>query len=552
MSVTVRRPEQRTAVTPRVVRRGLGFTGTGLAGAFFCLSLTPSLLPRSWVLQGAVGGITASMGYALGAPAGALARRLWVPSRRVTAAAWAALLSALPLAFAVFLVLGARWQRALRARLGVAPLDTYDSVLIVGVAAVTFAALLAVARGLRLATRGLVALLARVTPRPVASLAGVLVMALLAAALVDRVLLNAVLSAAARTAAVVDDGTGDDAAAPRTTLRSGGPFSLVGWESLGRQGRDFVGTGPGRERLSAFAGRPALEPVRVYAGLGSAGTTGERVRLILAELDRTGAFRRSVIAVLIPTGTGWVDSDVTDSLEYMYAGDTALVSMQYSYLPSWISFLAGREQAIEASRALIGAVRQRWAALPPGERPKLLIFGASLGTLGVEKAFGSAQAMTTGADGVLLEGPTFANPVRNSLVAGRVPGTPVWDPVPSRFPVEFADRAAELREPGLPRPRVVYLQNSSDPVVWWSPYLLVRKPPWLDSPRGPDVSPDMHWFPGVTFWQTTVDLALAKSTTAGHGHVYGSAAADGWAALAPPPNWQVTDTARLRDLLDAR
>jgi uncharacterized membrane protein len=547
MSVMVRRPSR--AVTP--VRRGLGLTGSGVAGVFFCLSLTPSLLPRGWLLQGVVGGLSAAMGYALGALAGALLRLFWLPSRRTRATATAALLTALPLAFALFLWLGARWQRALRARLGIAPLETYDGMAVVVTAALTFGALLALARGLRLATRGLAALLARVTPRPLASPVAVLVVALLAGVVGDRVVAGGTLAVAGRTAAVIDRGTDDGAAAPRTTLRSGGPFSLVGWDSLGRQGRDFVGTGPGRAQLEAFAGRPAREPVRVYAGLGSAATTGERVRLIMAELDRTGAFDREVIAVLIPTGTGWVGSDVTDSLEYMYAGDTALVSLQYSSLPSWISFLADREQAVEAARALIGAVRERWSARPPEDRPRLLVFGESLGTLGVEKAFGSAAAMTAGADGVLLEGPTFANPVRDSLVEGRRPGTPVWDPVPEGFPVEFADRAEELRRPDQPGPRVVYLQNSSDPVVWWSPGLLVREPPWLRGPRGPDVPPQMRWIPGVTFWQTAADLVVAKSVTPGHGHVYASAAVEGWAALAPPPGWQVADTIRLRALLDS-
>jgi uncharacterized membrane protein len=53
-------------------------------------------------------------------------------------------------------------------------------------------------------------------------------------------------------------------------------------------------------------------------------------------MERTGAFDRAVIAVIITTGTGWVDEDVADSLEYMCAGDTALVTMQYFYLPRWL------------------------------------------------------------------------------------------------------------------------------------------------------------------------------------------------------------------------
>lgn len=526
----------------------LSVAGTGLAAAFFSLSLTPSLLPRGWLLQGIVGGITAAMGYALGSAAGKLARALRKPSRRALAAAWLTVLVAVPPTVGIFLWLGARWQRALWVRLGIAPLEAYDSLLIVVVGASTLGVFLLIGRTLRLATRWLVLLLRWRLPPPLAAGASVLVVVVLTGTFVDRLVIGNLLAFADSTAAVTNDGTDADVSAPRTAARSGGPFSLVSWDSLGRQGRDFVGTGPTRAQLTAFAGRPAAEPVRVYAGLGSAATPGDRTRLVLAEMDRTGAFHRAVVAVLIPTGTGWVDNAVTDSLEYMYAGDTALVSAQYSYLPSWISFLADRDKVAEASRSLVGAVRDRWAALPAATRPRLLVFGASLGTLGIEQAFGTADAMATGADGVLLAGPTFANPIRNSLVAARRPGTPVWRPVAADPRVAFADRAADLRGTDPP-PRVVYLQNSSDPVVWWSPYLLIQRPPWLDRPRGPDISPDMNWYPGITFWQTTVDLALAKSTPPGRGHVYGTAVIDGWAALAAPPGWTTPDTLRLRNIL---
>lgn len=530
---------------------GLSLAGFAVTVAFFCLSLTPSLLPRAWLLQGMVSGITAAMGYALGATVGALAGLLWDPAARVRRVVWWVVLVGAPVLVVVFLWLGARWQRALRARLGAEPLEAYDSLLIVTVAVLTFALILLVARGLRLATHEVARLLGRFAPRPVAYCTGFVVVAALAVSLVDRVVLDAMFAAADETAAVTNDGTDSHVVTPASALRSGGPFSLAGWETLGRQGRDFVGTGPSRDQLAAFARRPALEPIRVYVGLDSADTTRARADLVVREMDRTGAFDRTALAVLIPTGTGWVNSAVADSLEYMYAGDTALVSMQYSYLPSWISFLADRTEVIETSAALITAVRDRWAALPAATRPKLLIFGASLGTLGTEKAFGDVRSMIDGADGVLLEGPTFANPIRNELIAARRPGTRIWDPIYDPQPVEFAARAAELRAPVQPAPQVVYLQNSSDPVVWWSPYLLVQKPDWLDEPRGPDLSPDMHWYPGITFWQTTVDLAFAKSAPAGHGHVYGSGVVDGWAVLAPPPGWTTADTIRLRALLDA-
>ena len=37
---------------------------------FFCLSLTPSLLPRDWLFQGLIGGINAAIGYGIGVVVG--------------------------------------------------------------------------------------------------------------------------------------------------------------------------------------------------------------------------------------------------------------------------------------------------------------------------------------------------------------------------------------------------------------------------------------------------------------------------------------------------
>jgi uncharacterized membrane protein len=234
----------------------------------------------------------------------------------------------------------------------------------------------------------------------------------------------------------------------------------------------------------------------------------------------------------------------------MYAGDTALVSMQYSYLPSWISFAVDRSKVVDAAAALITAVQARRDAMPPTSRPKLLIFGESLGTYGTEKTFGTAERMVAGADGILLEGPTFANPIHQQLTADRAEGSTVWDPSYPGLPVEFCSRATELRDLAGPRRKVVYMQNSSDPVVWWSPRLLWEKPDWLRGRRGPDVTQDMHWYPVITFWQTTVDLIFANKVPVGRGHVYKSGTVEGWAAVAPPPGWTVADTIRLRELLD--
>src|SRR4051794_21939470 len=305
---------------------------------------------------------------------------------------------------------------------------TYDILRIVGVALLTFGLLLLIARAVRLGTRRLVRFLGRWVPRPVAYGIGFAVAVYLVVGFVDGFLVGNLMEVADETASLTNGGTGAGIHAPSGALRSGGAASAVPWQTLGRQGREFVGTGPARRQIGAFTGRPAAEPIRLYAGLDSVGTADERARLVVREMRRTGAFDRAVVAVFTPTGTGWVDSDVTRSLEYMYSGDTALVSMQYSYLPSWISFLFDRAEAAAAASALITAVHDRWAAMPAATRPKLLIFGESLGSYGTELTFGSAAKMVAGADGILLEGPTFANPIHQQLTEHREPGSTVWEP----------------------------------------------------------------------------------------------------------------------------
>ena len=535
----------------RVIRRRLGLSGSFFAVSFYCGALTPSLLPRSWLLQGVVSGLAAAIGYGLGATLGALVRMV-VHKRYPRAALWfrrllwpyAAILGL------VFLALGTKWQQELRARLGMPPLETYDILRIIGVGLLTFGLLLLIARSLRLAIRRFARMARRWVPRPVAYAAGVLVVSYVVIGLVDGFLASQLLAFADRTASLTNGRTSVGAQAPFTPLRSGSPTSLVRWQSLGLQGREFIGYGPSSAELSAFAGGPVKEPIRLYAGLESAGSAAERADLVVREMDRAGAFDRAVVAVIIPTGTGWVDANVTDALEYMYAGDTALVSMQYSYLPSWISFLVDRSKVAESAQALIGAVHRRWAALPAATRPRLLLFGESLGSYGTETAHPDAAALTAGADGVLLVGPPFANPIRNTLLPRRAAGSPVWDPVFTGSGVEFSRDPADLR--AATAPRVVYLQNSSDPIVWFHPRLLIREPEWLKEPRGPDVSPDMQWRPVITFWQVAVDQFFANGVPAGHGHVYGSGVVDGWAALAAPPGWTDADTVRLRGVLDQR
>jgi uncharacterized membrane protein len=229
-----------------------------------------------------------------------------------------------------------------------------------------------------------------------------------------------------------------------------------------------------------------------------------------------------------------------------------MVAMQYSYLPSWLSFLVDQAEARDAGRALFDHVYGVWSQLPPDRRPQLYVFGESLGTFGGEAGFSGLADIVNRTDGVLWAGPPNFNELWRDVVADRQPSSPEWRPVyQSGRTVRFADEPADLDRPAgvWDDPRVVYLQNASDPIVWWSPRLILNRPDWLRGERGPDVSPQMFWIPFVTFWQVTADLVFAVNVPDGHGHKYSADYADGWADVTQPPGWTAEDTARLRTLI---
>lgn len=538
-----------------VFRRHLAFGGLAGALVLFCLSLTPSLLPRGFLLQGAVTGTAGVIGYGLGSAASSGLRAVLrgEPSPAAKRVAWRVLLGAAIVLVPLFLWLGRRWQELVRDRMGMPDQAPWRVGLILLVAVVVSYALLVLARLVRALGRVLVHLVDRVVPRVVAVPVGVIATAVIVVGLVQGFVLDPLLSALSSAFSVANDGTSEGVVRPEDPERSGSPDSLVAWDSLGVMGRDFIGGGPTGQQIAAFTGRPAREPVRVYVGLRSAPTTRERVDLALRELDRTGAWEREVLAVFTTTGTGWVNARAADPLEYIHGGDTALVALQYSYLPSWVSFLVDQEKAAATGEAMITAVQERWSRLPEDSRPRLLLFGESLGSFGTEAAFDGLADMAAGTDGVLLVGPVFRNEIHSALTGDRDPGSPYWRPVyEAGRDVRFAVAPPDLERPtaAWPPGRVAYLQNASDPITYWRPDLLWRRPAWLDDPRGPDVSDEMFWVPVVTFFQTAADMAFSTGVPAGHGHVYGANPVDAWAAIAPPDTgWTDADTARLRDLV---
>jgi uncharacterized membrane protein len=296
----------------------------------------------------------------------------------------------------------------------------------------------------------------------------------------------------------------------------------------------------------------------VFTGIESADDVQERADLAVQELQRTGAFDRDILAVVTVTGTGWIDPDASRALEVLHSGDTAMVGMQYSFLPSWIAKLLVDGASAEAGAVLFDTVYERWNELPEDDRPKLIIYGLSLGSYGAESAYAGQTAansvanMMARTDGVLLGGPTNDNVAHRQITDGRESGTPVWRPVyDGGETVRFFNDVDELipLDPDWEAPRYVYVQHASDPVTFWNFNSLWSPSPWMDDPRGPDVPEGGPWFPVVTGVQGVFDLMAGFGAPPGHGHDYRLEWPGAWAQVVPPEGWTSVDTESLNTFL---
>ncbi|MEO8329125.1 MAG: alpha/beta-hydrolase family protein, partial [Candidatus Nanopelagicales bacterium] len=518
-------------------------------------SFTPSLLPRSAVLQGLVAGVAGAFGYGIGETLAWAFRRVfrWRPAPTTQRLARRILGIVGAILVVLALVLGRRWQSQLHELMGMPTPPGYDSLLILVIALVVCVGLVALGRVLRRLTRWVLRHTTGRLPLWLARTVAVTAVTLLVVGLLSGVVFRAFIAVSNEAFSVRDTTTDAGAIRPSTPERSGSPESLIPWDTLGRQGRNFVGLGPTQEQIASFSGTQAMAPVRVYAGLESAPTVNERVDLIVQDLRRAGAFDRSALIVATTTGTGWVDPKAVDAVEYMLGGDTAIAALQYSYLPSWMSFLVDKSKAQDAGVTLFDGVYDAWSQLPDDQRPRLYIFGESLGAFGVQEAFPTLDDMAARTDGAVLAGTPNFTELWSTLVSERDPGSPERLPVYEQgVTARWAATPLDLGQPPTTwtTPRMAYLQHASDPIVWWSPNLLLHEPDWLHEPPGTDVLPAMHWMPWVTFWQVSADMVFSTGVPDGHGHVYQKEYVDAWAAVTQPTGWTAADTERLRALIE--
>jgi uncharacterized membrane protein len=521
-----------------------------------CFSFTPSLLPRSGIIQGVIWGITAAIGYGLGV----LAAWIWRAfadrdPRRPQRRSWLVFFLAAAVLLVVSFGLGQYWQYEIRKLTDVTDYNAWLVVASPFIAAFVACLILVIGRGLRGLYRWLAQLLNRWIGRRAARAVGWIAVAGLAYLVVTGLLLQGLVSVINNAFSVRDTTTAAGVHQPTTSLRSGGPGSLIPWDTLGFQGRNFAGKGPSAADIEKFTGRAAMEPIRAYAGLASAPDAESRANLAVSDLEREGGFRRANLLVVTTTGSGWVDPALVDSFEYLTGGDCATVAVQYSYLPSWVSYLVDQSKAREAGRALFDAVYGRWAQLPQGQRPRLFVSGESLGSYGGEAAFSGENDLHNRTAGTLFAGPPNFNALFREFTDHRDAGSTEIQPVfkDGRI-VRFAsDTSAEIPPKGQPwqGSRVLYMMHPSDPIVWWSPNLIFSPPDWISETRGTDVLQGMVWMPFVTFWQVTADLPFATGVPAGHGHTYTAEYVDGWNSVIQPAGMTPKDLAELRTIIAA-
>ena len=543
-----------------VRRQLLSLSGVGLmlGALFFAAALTPTLIPRSYLTQGALAGGCFAIGYF----AGVLWRRLWhylelpEPSPRARSIANALVTVGCLLVVVIFLRRTAEWQNSIRTVMKMTPVETAHPLKVCVIALITFAVLLVLGRLFAFVARFLAVRTKRVIPRKLANVLGVLIAGLLFWSIASNVLVRTAFNALDSSFRELDALQEPERPQPAAPNRTGSSASLVKWQELGRMGRRFIASGPNATEISAVTGQPAQDPVRVYVGLGSRDTAQARARLALEELKRQHGFQRKVLIVVTPTGTGWVDPSAMDTVEYLHHGDVASVAMQYSYLNSPLSLLFQPEYGAEASRALFAEIYGYWTSLPKDKRPKLYLHGLSLGAMNSEK---SAELFETIGDpiaGALWSGAPFESRIWRSITDNRNPGSPAWLPKfrDGRF-VRFMNQNGPTVPPDTPwgPMRVVYLQYASDAITFFDYGDAYQAPAWMDAPRGPDVSSELRWYPIVTMLQLALDMAVATNTPMGFGHVYAPEHyIDGWVAVTDVGDWSAEALARLKQQLAAK
>ena len=198
-------------------------------------------------------------------------------------------------------------------------------------------------------------------------------------------------------------------------------------------------------------------------------------------MDRTGAFDRSLIMLVSPTGTGYVNYFAVAAAQYLTRGDVATVTMQYSKRPSPLS-LGKVKDAREQNRLLWLRILERLRDRPGGGRGSSSSARASgahtsqdvflhWGTLGLRGAGHRPGAVDR-------------HPVRQRVDArGHRPATGSTSTPTSSPSSTTSGSSRTWVQQRRSRLRYVLVSHDNDGVTKFGPDLLARRRAWLGAGR---------------------------------------------------------------------
>jgi uncharacterized membrane protein len=264
-------------------------------------------------------------------------------------------------------------------------------------------------------------------------------------------------------------------------------------------------------------------PIRVYVGIDSTPSDDDCIELAMDELERTGAFDRALMMITTPTGTGYVNHIAVESAEYLSRGDIASVAVQYAKRPSVLS-LGSRALGNRRVRMLIDGIHNRIRDRSPSRRPRVALFGESLGAWASQDAFigtGTDGLISSGVDHALWIGTPFSSKWKQQVLHGR--GRRVDRELIGVF--DNFDQVEALSAAERDKLRYFMVTHHDDPVAHLGIDLLVQSPPWLDEIGRASGVPAAHsWVTPQTFVETFIDIKNASRVVPGlfesKGHDY--------------------------------
>jgi uncharacterized membrane protein len=213
-----------------------------------------------------------------------------------------------------------------------------------------------------------------------------------------------------------------------------------------------------------------------------------------------------------------------EACEYFTLGDCATVTLQYSKRPSPLSMdrvWLGRKQF----RMLLAAIRRELYKRDPEHRPRLVVFGESLGAHTSQDAFlnqGTQGLEDAGVERALWIGSPHLSKWKAQVLGETRPDV-------DKALIIDVDNYGDLEHlsPDARRQlRYVMLTHHNDGVGLFGADLVIQKPPWLGEPEmRPSAVPGwMRWSPIITAVQTAIDMKNAMNVVPGDfvadGHDY--------------------------------